>query len=295
MVVKYLIIETVKIIVNARAAFFSKGSSPLEDKLPHLPIIRILQRYLSFELESFLKKVRSQVMLVKLLLNTLFEFADKFSIIGIERVMLLKPKFLYKNIMTMHIHSKKQADKAYINSDSKIRNKEKNRIFGIKFCHAQKTMKLQKDYGVEYAKNQLLMMILDLIFTSEYQNEIAQLYREKGTLGRFIGFYLDLEHKTRRMLDFIASAHKLQKELRRELEQIEKAAHHCQAAEESYKMQLEKCETLQILIKAKNASIVNLSLGRHPALRQQKASAISSAEFAGLVTSSANEDQEIIE
>ena len=97
------------------------------------------------------------------------------------------------------------------------------------------------------------------------------------------------------MLDLTASAYKLQEELRRELEQVEKAARHCQAAEELYKAQLEKCETLQTSINAKKASVINLSLGRHPAPRRQEASTTSSAEFAGLVTNSANEDQEMIE
>ena len=289
-VVRYFIIETVKIIVNARAAFFPEDSSPLENKLPHLPMIQVLQKCLTFRFDNFPEKVRSQVVLAKLPLNTLFEFADKFPIIGTERGMLLELEFPYKDIVIMHIYSKEQADKTYINSDFKIRNKEKDRIFGIKFCHMQKTVKLQENYKVEYAKGQLLMTVLELAFTSKHQDKVARLYREKSMLGCLIRFCLDLERETRCMLDFIVSIHKLQEELRRELEQVEKAACHCQAVEGSYKAQLEKCEILQILINAKKAFVVNSSLGRHPASRQQKASAISSTKFASKVTSSANED-----
>ena len=83
------------------------------------------------------------MVLAKLLLDTPFEFTNKLPIIGTEKEMPLEPEFLYKNIVIMHIHFKEQADKAYINSDPEVRNGEKNYIFGIKFCHAQKTVKLQ--------------------------------------------------------------------------------------------------------------------------------------------------------
>ena len=294
-VVRYLIIETVKIIVDARATLLPKGSSALVDKLLRPLMTRVLRRCLTFGLDNFPEKVRNQVVLAKLPLDTLFEFANEVPIIGAERGIPLEPEFPRKDIVAMHIHSKEQADKTYINSDLEVRNKEKDCIFGIKLRHAQKTVKLQEDYRVEYTKSQSLMTVLEPAFTPEHQDKIARLYREKGTLGHLIRFCLDLERETRRMLNLTASAHKLQEELRRELEQVEKTARHCQAAEESYKAQLEKCETLQTSINAKKASIVNPSLGRHPAPRQQEASATPSAEFAGPVTSSANKDQEMIE
>ena len=121
-------------------------------------------------------------------------------------------------------------------------------------------MKLQEDYGVEYAKSQSLITVLEPALIPEHQNKVAQLYREKSTLDRLIGFRLDLKRETRRMLNFMASAHELQEELRHELEQVKKAARHRQAAKESYKAQLKKCKTLQTSINAKKASIVNLSL-----------------------------------
>ena len=72
-------------------------------------------------------------------------------------------------------------------------------------------VKLQRDYGVEYAKNQLLIMVLEPTFTLKYQDKVAQLYSEKSMLDLLIEFHLDLECETWRILNFTAFAHKLQK------------------------------------------------------------------------------------
>ena len=101
-VVRYLIIETVKIIVDARTALLPKGSSPLEDKLPRPSMTQVLQKCLIFGLDNFPEKVRNQVVLAKLSLDTLFKFANKVPIISTKGEIL---EFSCKDIVTMHIRS----------------------------------------------------------------------------------------------------------------------------------------------------------------------------------------------
>ena len=195
-VVRYLILEAVKIIVDARAAFIpTKGSSPLNPRakgeLPHPAMTPVLRRCLTFKLENFPVEVRSQVVLAKAPLNTPFESADEPPIVGIEEGMPLEPEPVHKDIMAMHIRSEEQADKAYIDSDTRVEKE------GREFGHACSILKLQEDYGVEYAKNQSLMTVLEPVLTPEHLDEVARLYRCKGMLDLLIAFRLGAPLDTR--------------------------------------------------------------------------------------------------
>lgn len=113
------------------------------------------------------------MVLTKASLNTPFESADKSLIVGKEKEMLLKPEPIHKDTLVMHIYSKKQMDKASINSNSWVIEEEKKRFHKLKFGYARSILKLQKNYGVEHAKNQSLMTVLKPVLTLEHQNKVA--------------------------------------------------------------------------------------------------------------------------
>lgn len=104
--------------------------------------------------------------------------------------MPLEPEPVHKDIMAMHIRSEEQADKANIDSDPLVEKEENERLYELKFGHACSILKLQEDYGVEFAKNQSLMTVLEPVLTPEHLDEVARLYRRKGMLGRLIALRL---------------------------------------------------------------------------------------------------------
>lgn len=202
-----------------------------KDKLLHLAIIPVLQRCFICKLDYFPMEIKSQIVLAKAFLNTLFESIDKSLIVGKKKRMPLELEPVHKNTMAIHICSEKQADKIYINSDPRDMEKEKKCLHKLKFGHAYNILKLQENYKVEHVKNQLLMTVLKLVLTLEHQDKVAQLYGRNSMLSCLIAFCLDVKCEAQCNIDFTAAAHKWEEKLTKKLKQVKQADRHCQAAQ----------------------------------------------------------------
>lgn len=122
-----------------------------------------------------------------------------------------------------------------------------------------------------------------------------QLYRCNGMLDRLIAFCLDVKRKAQCNINLTAAAHKWEEELTKKLKQVEWASRHCQTTQLSFNEQMKKYEVLENSIRAGKASMLNCLLGENLAPRRQKASSTLGAEFVGPASSSANENQEMID
>lgn len=255
----------------------------------------VMQKCFICKLDYFLMEVRSQVVLAKAFLNTLFESIDKSPIVDKEKRMPLELEPVHKNTMAMHICSKKQTDKTCIDSDPRVMEKEKKRLHKLKFGYAYNILKLQKNYRVEHVKNQLLITVLKPVLTLEHQDKVAQLYGHNSMFSCLITFCLDVKYEAQCNIDLMTAAHKWEEKLTKKLKQVEQAGRHCQTAQLLFNKQIKKYETLKNLIKAGKTLMLNRLLGENLASRRQEAPSILNAEFAVPASSSANEDQKMID
>ena len=114
-------------------------------------------------------------------------------------------------------------------------------------------------------------------------------------LGRLIAFCLDVKRKAQCNIDLTVAAHEWEKELTKKLKQVEWASRHRQTTQLSFNEQMKKCEALENSIRAGKASMLNCLLGENPAPRRQEAPSTLGVESVGSASSSANENQEMID